>query len=98
MSEDLEDFGLVQRQREIQTKLGKLGSYRTWYQETFARYPEKTDESALLPFSIKTASAKQEQAIRSLAKEYGFDDLRGFNKFMEGAHVNYYDLIKVASP
>jgi hypothetical protein len=54
--------------------------------------------SGLQAYSIKGTSKSQETALRELAGEYGFDDLRGFNKFLENARLNYYDLIKIASP
>lgn len=60
--------------------------------ENLANIPE------LKPFSLKGATANQEQALRNLAAQSGFKTMRGFNKWMEAAHINYYDLIKVASP
>lgn len=98
MSDDANDFIPILRQRRIQTKLNQFEGFREWHKETFGQYPDKNDVGGLQAFSLRGTTAKQEQALRGLAKEYGFDDMRGFNKFMEGAHVDYYDLIKVASP
>lgn len=97
-NEDLEDFGLIQRQRQIQSKLGKLKGYRDWYQTTFNRELDKSDVGEFQPYSLKGTTMKQEQALRDLAKDYGFENMRGFNNYMKGADVTYYDLIKVASP
>lgn len=84
--------------RTVREKVSSFPAFRKWYQSTFGKETEWESATGMQPFSIKGTTAKQEQALRGLAKEYGFEDLRGFNKFMEAAHVDYYDLIKVASP
>jgi len=62
--------------------------------DDFAIEPQK----GMQPFSLKGTTTSQEQALRDLAKEVGFKDMRGFNKWMQAANITYYDLIKVASP
>lgn len=52
----------------------------------------------LEPFTLKNSTQSQEQAIRDLARQAGFKDLRGFHNWMKAADITYYDLIKVASP
>lgn len=52
----------------------------------------------LKPFSIAKATDAQEAAIRGLATQAGFETLRGFWSWVKSAALDYYDLIKVASP
>ena len=96
--EDYENEPFERTQKRVTERLGKLPSYRQWYQETFNRRAPQGEYGGMEPFKLRGMSSKQEQALRSLAREYGFKNMRGFNKYMEGAHVDYYDLIKVASP
>jgi hypothetical protein len=49
-------------------------------------------------YSLKTSSEKQQTAIRALALDYGFVNLRGFASWMKAVGLDYYDLIKIASP
>lgn len=55
-------------------------------------------ETELLPFSLYKATQNQTAAIRFLAQQVGFENLRGFWKWVEVAKLTYYDLIKIASP
>ena len=56
------------------------------------------EKFSLQPFSLKGASRKQQEAIRSMAQQVGFKDLRGFSSWLKHVELDYYDLIKVASP
>lgn len=49
-------------------------------------------------YSLRGSSQAQQTALRELAGQYGFENLRGFNRWMEHAELTYYDLIKIASP
>ena len=52
----------------------------------------------LQPYSLKGSSQAQEEALRSMAKQSGFENLRGFSSWLKASHLDYYDLIKIASP
>ena len=59
---------------------------------------EQEARGKLEPYSLKESSKEQQEALRGLAGQYGFKNLRGFNKWMEKVELDYYDLIKIASP
>jgi hypothetical protein len=45
---------------------------------------------------IGYATTSQEQAIREFARQQGFENLRGFNKWMEKKDWDYYDVLRVS--
>lgn len=47
-------------------------------------------------YKIGFATKGQEDVIREFARQQGFKDLRGFNKFMESKDWDYYDVLKVS--
>jgi hypothetical protein len=47
-------------------------------------------------YKIGYATTGQEEALREFAREQGFKNLRGFNKFMESLNWDYYDVLKVS--
>lgn len=71
---------------------------RDWIQEIFDERGEVKRPEGLEPFAIRKATASQEEAIRGLAAQAGFEDLRGFWAWTKSADLDYYDLIKIASP
>jgi len=73
-------------------------SHKGWIQKDFGDAPQTFNKAELQPFSIRETTGSQEAAIRSLATQAGFKDLRGFWSWVRSAGLDYYDLIKVASP
>ena len=69
-----------------------------WYQELLADKPEPEPKHKLEPFHLYKATTRQTGAMRELAREWGFKDLRDFRKFMMEVDKTYYDIIKMASP
>ena len=69
-----------------------------WYQEVLKEMTRAPEEPQLEPFSIRHATEAQEEAIRGLADQAGFKDLRGFWAWVKSADLDYYDLIRIASP
>jgi hypothetical protein len=47
-------------------------------------------------YKIGYATGKQEEIIREFAKTQGFENLRGFWKWVESKGWDYYDVIKVS--
>jgi hypothetical protein len=47
-------------------------------------------------YKIGFATQGQEEVIREFARQQGFKNLRGFNKYMESKDWDYYDVIKVS--
>lgn len=72
--------------------------YEDWHVKLFEADEEKPEKPKMQPFSLFGMTEKQEKAIRDLAVQVGFKTLRGFNKWIAAAMINYYDLIKIASP
>lgn len=69
-----------------------------WHVKLYEAEQEDYAREHLKPYSLKGTTERQEQALRTLAEQVGFKNMRGFNKWMEAADVTYYDLIKIASP
>lgn len=46
------------------------------------------------PFGIVTGA--QEEAIREMALDFGFENLRGFHMFMRARDWDYYDILQMA--
>lgn len=47
-------------------------------------------------YKIGYATKGQEEVLREFARQQGFKNLRGFNKYMESKDWDYYDVIKVS--
>lgn len=47
-------------------------------------------------YKIGFATGGQEEVIRDFARQQGFKNLRGFNRWMESKDWDYYDVIKVS--
>lgn len=71
---------------------------KSWIQSVIQDDGTVEAPKKLEAFSLRTATGAQNKAIRSLAEQVGFDDLRGFWKWLQSADLDYYDLIKIASP
>lgn len=69
-----------------------------WYQAIIGPEGKDVPEHELLPFHLHKATTKQTGAMRELAREWGFKDLRDYRAFMREVGLDYYDLIKMASP
>lgn len=69
-----------------------------WHIKLYEQEEQETQHARMQPFTIKGMTSKQEDAIRDLAEDAGFKNLRGFASWMKSADVTYYDLIKIASP
>lgn len=52
------------------------------------------DEERLQPYTIGGATEAQEAAIREMAAELGFENLRGFHMYMKSRDLDYYDIIR----
>jgi len=63
------------------TEYGKLPSGRPWY---------RIDE----PPEGKPSLA-QEVAIRAVARDFGYETLRGFHMYMRSQGWDYYDIIEI---
>lgn len=72
--------------------------YEDWHVKLFEQELGERAGGNLQPYTIREASGKQELAIRSFAFEQGFTDLRGFHMWMKSMDIDYYDIIKIASP
>jgi hypothetical protein len=72
--------------------------YESWHVKIFEAGEADVERANLQAFSLRTATEKQVEAIRTMARQSGFEDLRGFWKWMQAADLTYYDLIKIASP
>lgn len=49
-------------------------------------------------YKIGYSSENQEWAIRTYAAELGFENLRGFWKYLESQEWDYYDVLRYVSP
>lgn len=76
----------------------EIMSTEKWHMPIWEGNYAVEQEKGLQAFKLKGTTQNQEQALRSLAKQVGFENMRGFNKWMESADMTYYDLIKIASP
>lgn len=72
--------------------------YEDWHVKIFEAGEAEIEKVNIQAFKLRTATAIQKEAIMFLAAQVGFKDLRGFWKWIEAAHLTYYNLIKVASP
>lgn len=54
--------------------------------------------TVLQAFSLRGSTASQQEALRTLAYQSGFTNMQGFANWIKEAGLNFYDLIKVASP
>lgn len=63
---------------------------RIFEQELEAKKPIDIRETGIIG-----ATTAQAEAIREVAREMGFKDLRGFNTFMKSMDIDYYDIIKI---
>lgn len=71
---------------------------KEWFEGLFEEEIEEKETFKMQAYKLQGMTAKQEDALRTLAQQVGFKDMRGFNSWMEAADLTYYDLIKVASP
>lgn len=59
---------------------------------------ESPQAEGIQAFTIRGMSDAQELAIREYARTQDFKDLRGFHMYMKSEELDYYDIIKIASP
>lgn len=69
-----------------------------WYVKLYKAEKEEWELGRIQPYKIEGMTEKQEEALRTLAEQSGFKNLRGFASWMKAADLDYYDLIKIASP
>lgn len=66
------------------------------YDEEMGKWKEP--KTTIQPFNLSKATSLQKDALRDLAVQSGFKDLRGYANWLKAANLNYYDIIKIASP
>lgn len=69
-----------------------------WHIPLLEAEDEEQTRARMEPYRLEGMTTAQEDALRTLAAQSGFKDLRGFANWMRAAALTYYDLIKVASP
>lgn len=86
--------------RIIQTRLSAwdrfLENSGDWYQEKIELQERLEGQNILQPFKLTQATANQEAAIRSYARQEGFNNLRGFSTWLRNNDKTYYDVLKEA--
>ncbi len=75
-----------------------MSNYEDWHVKLFEQEEEELKHARMEPYRLEGMTEAQEEALRSLAYQSGFANLRGFANWMRAADLTYYDLIKVASP
>jgi hypothetical protein len=69
-----------------------------WANQLFSKELVERAGGNIGTYKLGKRSELQEQAVREFAINQGFSNLRGFNKWMENAELNYYDILKIQSP
>lgn len=70
----------------------------TWHLPLRQDASGSEEKTTIQAYNLSQATASQRDALRGLAQQMGYKNLRGFANWLRAADLDYYDIIKVASP